>query len=400
MSTTEPVERGSRTEAWTWVAVSAVALALISVQTPLSTTIYGVPLAAAFSLTVLHVGALPLALRWPVAAGVVSVIAVCGLLWLSAPTPEAPWPWAVAPEITQFFLVFLLAFRAPWQIGSTIFGLSAAGSIVIALLHGGGNADAATANIVVFISIGAGVLGVGIAVRQWRRIRTQLVREQRINAEELSRRVIAEEKARLARDLHDVIAHSMSVINVQAASAPARLGGVEPRTADEFADIATQARTALREMRGLLDALRVDGDAPLVEPQHGLADIGVLVRQTAQAGADVRLQWSGSEKPALSAIAHLAGYRVVQEALSNALRHAPGATIEVAVDASDNTVAVRVRNSRPTGPATVVAGGGHGLVAMRERVRGAGGTVLAAPTDDGGFEVAAQFPATMEEASE
>lgn len=400
MSTTEPVERGRRSEAWTWVTVSAVALALISVQTPLSATIYGVPLAAAFSLTVLHVGALPLALRWPTAAGVISVLAVCGLLWLSAPTPEAPWPWAVAPEITQFCMVFLLAFRAPWQIASSIFGLSAAGSIVIALVHGSGHADAATANIVVFVSIGAGVLGIGIAVRQWRRIRRQLVREQRINAEELSRRVIAEEKARLARDLHDVIAHSMSVINVQAASAPARLGGVDTRTAEEFADIATQARTALREMRGLLDALRVDGDAPLVEPQHGLADIGVLVRQTAQAGADVRIEWIGSDKPALSAIADLAAYRVVQEALSNALRHAPGAAIRVAVEALDGMVVIRVRNERPTAHATVVAGGGHGLVAMRERVRSAGGTVVAAATGDDGFEVTAEFPATREEASE
>nr|WP_277348856.1 histidine kinase [Microbacterium sp. CFH 90308] len=267
------------------------------------------------------------------------------------------------------------------------------------MVHGGGHADAATANIVVFVSIGAGVLGIGIAVRQWRRIRRQLVREQRINAEELSRRVIAEEKARLARDLHDVIAHSMSVINVQAASAPARLGGVDTRTAEEFADIATQARTALREMRGLLDALRVDGDAPLVEPQHGLADIGVLVRQTAQAGADVRLEWIGSDKPALSAIADLAAYRVVQEALSNALRHAPGAAIRVAVEALDGMVVIRVRNERATTQATLVAGGGHGLVAMRERVRSAGGTVLAAATSDGGFEVAAEFPATREEAS-
>jgi signal transduction histidine kinase len=396
VSTNDPAERAPRAGAWTWIVVSAVAMALISVQTPLSVTVYEVPLAAAFGLTILHAAALPLALRWPVAAAVLSVVAVCGLLWLSAPTPTAPWPWAVAPEITQFLMVFLLAFRAPWQIASTTFALSAAGSIAIALVRGGAHADAATANIVVFISIGAGALGIGIAVRQWRGIRTQLVREQGISAQELSRRVIAEEKARLARDLHDVIAHSMSVINVQATSAPARLGGVDQRTAEEFADIAAQARTALREMRGLLDALRVDGDTPPVAPQHGLADIGVLVRHTAQAGADVRLEWDGPEAPPLSAIADLAAYRVVQEALSNALRHAPGAGIVVAVDASERGVGIRVRNGPGTTPATVVGGGGHGLVAMRERVRSAGGIVLAEQTADGGFEVAAEFDSADE----
>lgn len=398
MSTSDPAE-APRAGAWTWLAVSVVALTLVAVQTPLTATLYDVPLAAAFSLTILHAGALPLALRWPVAAGAVSVVAACGLLWLSVPTPSAPWPWGVAPEITQFLMVTLLALRAPWQIASTFLGVSVAGSIAVAFAHGAGHEDAATANIVVFVSIGAGALGIGIAVRQWRRIRAQLVREQRHSAEELSRRVIAEEKARLARDLHDVIAHSMSVINVQAASAPARLGGVEPRTAEEFSDIAAQARTALREMRGLLDALRDDSDAPQVEPQHGAADVGILVRQTAQAGADVRLEWDGSEAPRLTALADLAAYRVVQEALSNALRHAPGAEIVVTVEVSDAGLGIRIHNTRPTAAGTHVPGGGHGLIAMRERVRSAGGTVQAQPTHDGGFEVQARFPLAEEEVS-
>jgi len=387
-----------RAEMWLWIIVPAVAVAMVAVQTPITVVIYGVPIAIAFPLTVIHAAALPLALRWPIAAGILSVLAACTLQWLTPAIASAPWPWTVTAEIIQFLLVLLLALRTTWQVATATLLAAVAGSTAIAFAHGAGIADAAAVDNVVFVSIGAGVLGIGIAVRQWRRIRAQLVREQRISAEELSRRVVAEERTRLARDLHDVIAHSMSVISVQAASAPARLGGVDTRTAEEFSDIAAQARTALREMRVLLGALRDDDGAP-VEPQRGLADVAVLVRQTAQAGAEVHLDWRGSRSPRLSAVADLAAYRVVQEAVSNALRHAPGAAITVAVDVGGTGVGIRVRNTRGSSAATEIAGGGHGLVAMSERVRSAGGIVHAHPTPDGGFEVAAEFEFTQEEAS-
>lgn len=396
--TSQPSGAAGRGETWLWIVVSAVAVAMVAVQTPITTTLYGVPLALAFTLTVLHAGSLPLALRWPIAAAVLSVAAAFTLQWLTAPIPSAPWPWTVTAEITQFLVVLLLALRTVWQVATATLLSSVAGSTIVAFAHGAGLADAAAVDNIVFVSIGAGVLGIGITVRQWRRIRVQLVREQRISAEELSRRVVAEERTRLARDLHDVIAHSMSVISVQAASAPARLGGVDPRTAEEFADIAAQARTALREMRVLLGALRDDEAAP-VEPQRGIADIAVLLRQTAQAGADVHLEWQGPRSPQLSAVADLAAYRVVQESVSNALRHAPGAPITVGVDVGDRGVGIRVRNAPGSSPATEVAGGGHGLVAMGERVRSAGGIVHAHPTPDGGFEVAAEFEVTGEEES-
>lgn len=388
-----------RPDVWLWVVVCTVAVALVAVQTPLTTALYGVPVAVAFVLTVLHAAALPLALIRPAFAGALSALAGIALLWLAVPAPSAPWPWGVATEITQLLTVLVLALRASWLIASATLAATLIGSVIVAVVHGADYAEEAAINIIVFVSIGSGLLGVGIAVQQWRRIRVQLVRERDLTASELSRRVVAEEKARLARELHDVIAHSMSVINVQATSAPARLGGVEPRTAEEFADIAAQARTALREMRGLLSALR-DDDAPVpVEPQRGLADVGVLVRQTRQAGVPVRLEWTGSETPQLSAHADLAAYRVVQEALSNALRHAPGAAVEVSVDVSATSVVIRVRNEGAPSPATVVSGGGHGLTAMRERVAAAGGAVDARPTPDGGFDVVASFPLETEETS-
>ena len=398
MTTSQSSDLTPRAQTWLWIVVSAVAVAIVAVQTPVTAAIYGVPPAVAFTLTVLHAGALPLALRWPILAAMLSVVAACALQWTTAPLPSAPWPWSVTAEVAQFVVVLLLALRTVWQVATATLLASVAGSAGVAIVHGATMPDAAAVDIIVFVSIGAGVLGLGIAVRQWRRIRTQLVRERRISADELSRRVVAEEKTRLARDLHDVIAHSMSVISVQAASAPARLGGVEPRTAEEFSDIAAQARTALREMRVLLGALRDDEAAP-VEPQRGIGDIGVLVRQTAQAGADVRLEWTGPRTPRLSAVADLAAYRVVQEAVSNALRHAPGAAIAVIVEVGSRGVGIRVRNARGSSPSTDVGGGGHGLVAMSERVRGAGGVVHAHATHDGGFEVAAEFDVADEEAS-
>lgn len=396
--TSQPSETTARAETWLWIVVSAVAVAMIAVQTPIATALYDVPIALAFTLTVLHAGALPLTLRWPLVAAVLSVLAAFTLQWLTPAITSAPWPWTVTAEIMQFFVVFLLALRTVWQVATATLLASVAGSTVVAFVYGAGLADTAAVDNIVFVSIGAGVLGIGITVRQWRRIRAQLVREQRISAEELSRRVVAEERTRLARDLHDVIAHSMSVISVQAASAPARLGGVEPRTAEEFADIAAQARTALREMRVLLGALRDDEAAP-VEPQRGIADVAVLLRQTAQAGADVRLDWQGPRSPRLTAVADLAAYRVVQEAVSNALRHAPGSPITVTVDVGERGLGIRVRNAPGSSPATDVAGGGHGLVAMSERVRSAGGVVHAHPTSDGGFEVAAEFEFTDEKES-
>lgn len=396
--TSQPSETTARAQTWLWIVVCAVAVAMIAVQTPIATALYGVPLALAFTLTVLHAGALPLTLRWPLVAAVLSVVAAFTLQWLTPPILSAPWPWIVTAEITQFFVVFLLALRTAWQVATATLLASVAGSTVVAFVYGAGLADTAAVDNIVFVSIGAGVLGIGITVSQWRRIRVQLVREQRISAEELSRRVVAEERTRLARDLHDVIAHSMSVISVQAASAPARLGGVEPRTAEEFADIAAQARTALREMRVLLGALR-DDEAVSVEPQRGIADIAVLLRQTAQAGAEVHLDWQGPRSPRLTAVADLAAYRVVQEAVSNALRHAPGSPITVTVDVGERGLGIRVRNAPGSSPATDVAGGGHGLVAMGERVRSAGGVVHAHPTPDGGFEVAAEFEFTGEEES-
>ncbi|WP_206061726.1 sensor histidine kinase [Nonomuraea basaltis] len=223
--------------------------------------------------------------------------------------------------------------------------------------------------------------------RQARRLATLGV------ADEFGRRQLLEERARIARELHDVVAHHMSVIAVQAASAPYRVeGGVSEAAAREFAAINAAARESLRDMRHVLGALRGSDDAPRTAPQPGLGDLGGLVESVRRAGVPVELTVA-EPAPPLSPVESVTVYRIVQEALSNVVRHAPGARTAVTVRADGDTVIVEAENERPAraaGPAQ--PGAGLGLVGMRERVAALGGELTAAATDRGGFAVRARLP--------
>lgn len=195
------------------------------------------------------------------------------------------------------------------------------------------------------------------------------------------------ERARLARDLHDVVAHHVSLIAVRAETAPY----TEPELGDAgrrvLADVATDARLALDELRGVLGILGRAGEAER-SPQPTLADVAALVERTRRSGQDVRLV--GDVQAAVGAGAGYAAYRVVQEALTNARRHAPGAAVEVAVETTSQLVEVRVSN--PVAEAPTGLGAGRGLVGMRERVEALGGRLrirAAGPR----FEVEATLPA-------
>ncbi len=172
-------------------------------------------------------------------------------------------------------------------------------------------------------------------------------REEQL-AEESSRRVVLEERARIARELHDVVAHHMSVIAVQAETAPYRVGPLPTDVRDAFDSIASDARAGLTEMRRLLGVLRSDAapSSALTEPQPTLADLHALVDSTRRAGADAELITTGElDQP--SAALGLTVYRLVQESLSNAVRHAPGAHVLVQVSRSGDELHVRVRNDPP-----------------------------------------------------
>jgi signal transduction histidine kinase len=218
------------------------------------------------------------------------------------------------------------------------------------------------------------------------------------------RGAVLEERARIAREMHDVVAHHMSMIAVQAETAPYRIAGLPEGAQAEFAALSASAREALTDMRRLLGVLRSSvepgsGGGPGSEqaldllPQPALADVDALVDSARRAGADVTLEMSSAEGR-VPPVVGLAAYRIVQESLSNAGRHAPGAPIRVAVHEGPLHVRVGVDNGPARLPATVGSpgGGGHGLAGMRERVALLGGRLSAGPRPDGGFAVRAELP--------
>jgi signal transduction histidine kinase len=206
------------------------------------------------------------------------------------------------------------------------------------------------------------------------------------------------ERARIARELHDVVAHHISMIAVQAETARVTTPAMPAAGAQRLAAIGDTARSALTEMRRLLGVLREDADAetPDLRPQPGLQQLNELLDQArAAAGSGARLILSG--RPAtLDPGVELAAYRIVQEALTNARRHAPGAGVDVELHYSERALTVRIRDNGP-GPSREGAVGSHGLAGMHERAVAVGGAVRTGPTTGGGFLVEATLPADTAE---
>lgn len=222
-----------------------------------------------------------------------------------------------------------------------------------------------------------------------RDLTARLVQEQ-ATAE---RAVLAEERTRIARELHDAVGHEVTVIALQADAAAAALVKAPDRASAPIEAIRRSAAEALAEMRRVVGMLRAADDDEL-HPQPALADVPALVEQARAAGARVDLALRPPGRP-LHASVELAAYRLVQEALTNARRHAPGAPVDVRVTAAGAEVRVEVRNA-PAGalplPQPPAERSGFGLVGMRERVRVLGGHLDAGPTTDGGYALTARLP--------
>jgi signal transduction histidine kinase len=226
---------------------------------------------------------------------------------------------------------------------------------------------------------------------RWHTQRALAAQTERTELEQ-ARRTVLEERTRIARELHDVVAHHMSLIAVRAETAPYRLSDLPESARTEFGSISDVAREALTEMRRLLGVLRHDQPTKLA-PQSQLADLPALVDATRRAGVSVEL----SLPPALDQVPSGVGvcaYRIVQESLSNASQHAPGAAVTVSVGHDFGAVLLRVANGPggPAGPPRNERGPGHGLTGMRERVALLGGSLSAGPAPDGGFVVSAVLP--------
>jgi signal transduction histidine kinase len=245
------------------------------------------------------------------------------------------------------------------------------------------------ASIAPFLFVVAAALA-GESSRKRSEAVTALDETQAAMAESVREQTAMEERAAIARELHDIVAHHLSMIAVQSETARLTSPKLSADARGRFEAIAATARDALTETRRLLGVLRedVEGDAERA-PQPGLDQLGELVDTARDAGSNVRLILQG-KVVALPAGIDLAGYRIVQEALTNARRHAPGADIDVEVTYEDTVVKLRVRDHGP-GPAEDMMAG-HGIVGMRDRATIAGGTFEFGAAEGGGFVVEVSLP--------
>ncbi|WP_030809937.1 sensor histidine kinase [Streptomyces sp. NRRL S-337] len=247
------------------------------------------------------------------------------------------------------------------------------------------------------------VLICAAAVRAWREERRQVVETLTATAEERSRRTLLEERATIARELHDVVAHHMSVIAIQAEAAPYRVENTPPELATSFATIRENAVAALTELRRILGVVRSEDPDAFAEvdpeaPQPTLASLESLLDSVRGAGLTVEAVITGAPRPLPQGV-ELSAYRIVQEALSNTLRHAPGADARVEISYVLGGLGLRIINGAPSRLAKPSPGAGHGVLGMRERVQMLGGEMTADHTEDGGFEVAAFIPVAASEAT-
>ncbi|TDC68506.1 sensor histidine kinase [Streptomyces hainanensis] len=230
------------------------------------------------------------------------------------------------------------------------------------------------------------VLAVSEVVRT-RREQRAAERAERAAAE---RRRADEERLRIARELHDVLAHSISVINVQAGMGLALLDSDPEQARTALTTIRSASREALGEVRQVLDTLRAPGAAPRT-PAPGLDRLPDLAEQAAHAGLRVETSTEGPPVP-LPPGADLAAFRIVQEALTNIVRHSGSRAARVRLRYAPELLELRVEDDGPATGSGGAGGGGRGLLGMRERAAALGGTVTAGPVPGGGFRVVARLP--------
>jgi signal transduction histidine kinase len=345
------------------------------------------PDALAYLLLAAGPAALLLRRRWPL--GVLAVTLACGLAYAARTYPEGPSHFAVFPALWTVALT--VPRRRAW-LAATLTAVAVAGAELFLYGETMFDGEPLYAAVTVFAA-----MWWGEAVRARRayvaELRDRAERAERTREEEARRRV-DEERLRIARELHDVVSHTIGVISVQAGVAAHLLERRPDKAAESLAAIRQASDEALGELHAMLGVLRErdgDGGTPLA-PAPGLAELDALVAQAAGAGVEVQVSLEGAPRP-LPAAVDLACYRVVQESLTNVVRHAGASRAEITVRHDDGRVVVEVTDDGrgPNGSANG-NGGGQGIVGMRERARALGGTLEAGPRPGGGFRVQAVLP--------
>jgi signal transduction histidine kinase len=336
-----------------WPIISGLALAVIALVE--ATTYADSPLVALGST-------LPLIVRQTYLKTAATIITASTFIAVAGDdiTPT------VAGLVAQVWVLYLLAERYRGWVALAL------GAVIVTITLS--DSDPEVANVAL-LAAGIGALAIGNS----RRLGEQVEVAQRDQA-------LLAERARIARELHDVVAHHVSTIAIQADTARLATPGMPPEGAEKLAAIGQTARDAMTEMRRILGVLR-SGTGER-EPQPGLDELGDLLDTARAAGTPVRLVLAGTVARLAPGV-ELTAYRLVQEALTNARRHAPGAAVEVELRYEDDALRLRVRDD---GPGPSGAGTGLGLIGMHERVATVGGQLAIGPGDGGGFQVEARLP--------
>jgi signal transduction histidine kinase len=387
-------DRRSRLALLVDLMLAAVAVYAASVLTAeiLPALIGSVATVAAYTVAVLH-GATVAFRR------LVPVVAVGGLLGTAS-------LYALALGLPVFMLgpaVLFVAYgfgaQLSWRHSAVLLAVTEAALVLLLRLGAG---FPGWGSVLLFAGLVAGSWCLGVLARRWQSLAAENARrakELEAARHELARHAVAAERLRIARELHDVVAHNMSVIAMHAGAARLAVGSDPPSERAALDVIESSSREALGEMRRLVTVLR-DEEAGVAtrSPVPGVADLPALVAGVVAGGLTVKVRTDG-DLAVVPAGVSLAGYRVIQEALTNVVRHAGRTSADVLVQAHQEDLVVRIENAAPSGSSRhePSAGGRHGAVGMRERVELYGGTLCTGPTAGGGWCVEARLPYAVDD---
>jgi signal transduction histidine kinase len=280
---------------------------------------------------------------------------------------------------------------------SLVIGLSTAGVLTLFTLSGVAYNESVEFGTVILVLIGSILpLFLGREVHERRRYLTELEARTKLlerDREERARRAVREERARIARELHDVVAHEMTVMTIQAAAASRVLDSNPSQAAEALTAIEAAGHDALAEMRRLLGLLRTDEQPANRSPQPGLQRLDGLVEQMVEAGLSIEVIVEGTPRP-LPAGIDLNAYRIIQESLTNTLKHGgPDVSAQVHLEFTDQELGIEVTDDgRGAAEALSADDGGHGLLGMQERIALLNGDFSSGPRGGGGYRVAARIP--------
>jgi signal transduction histidine kinase len=370
-------------------AIGDLALAFVLAATSVGAILagddvsWGHPLWIAIPLALLSSAPVGWRARSPLAVAALVLAANSACSYVAAPHQAA-----FQPFVALTLVAYSVGSRfegAAWA--PPLLAVGALPLFVVAIAHGQSAGNAIPSYVWLLAA-----WAVGRTVRGWREKSVALERANRELADQRelqAQAAVTVERGRIARELHDVVAHNVSMMVVQAGAAARVLDGEQPHVSAALDAISQTGRQTVDEMRTLLGVLRDDDDPAALKPQPGLADLEQLIEGVRTAGLPVTLRIDGEPRP-LPQAADLSAFRIVQEALTNSLKHAGPAHAEVVVRYDPGAVTLEIRDSgagRPSRP-----GAGHGLVGMRERVTMFGGELDAAPEPAGGFAVRARLP--------